>query len=455
MSKNESRVAKVDVSDLIDNGRVGAFQARLFLLCTLCLIFAGFDVQAMGYVAPVLSPELGIERGQMGAILGAASFGVLLGSLFFTMLGDRFGRRPVLVLSTITFGVLTILTARATSVEELLSLRLLAGLGMGSIVPNATALIGEYSPKHQRITLIMCLTAGFTTGAAFGGFVSAALIPLFGWRSVFYFGGIAPLCLALGMFFWLPESLQFLVLRGNRGKQLDRWLRGVAPRTVIASDTEFVVREEKKRGVPLWHLFSEGRGTVTILLWVLNFMNLLNLFFLAGWLPTVLSEAGHSTQTAVLVGTLLQVGGVIGTFGLAWLIAKSNFIPILTGTFAFATLTIALIGTQSVLLVLPLLTIVVFVSGWCVVGGQPALNAMAATYYPTYMRSTGVDWCLGIGRIGAIVGPVVGGQLMAMQWSSEQIFFAAATAALISTLIMFTLRWVFKPYPTIVTDQTA
>jgi AAHS family 4-hydroxybenzoate transporter-like MFS transporter len=294
----------------------------------------------------------------------------------------------------------------------------------------------------------MCISAGFTAGAAAGGFVSAALIPMFGWRSVFYLGGIAPLCLALVMFFWLPESLQFLVLRGKRREQLGRWLGRVDAATAITPDTEYVLAEEKKRGVPLRHLFSEGRAKVTILLWVVNFMNLLNLFFLAGWLPTVLSEAGHSTQTAVLVGTLLQVGGVIGTFGLAWLIAKSNFIPVLTATFAIATLSIALIGTQSILLVVPLLTIVVFISGWCVVGGQPALNAMAATFYPTYMRSTGVGWCLGIGRIGAIVGPVVGGQLMAMQWSSEQIFFAAAMAALISTVLMFTLRWVFKPYGT-------
>ena len=448
-------MVKVNVSDLIDNSRVGAFQTRLFALCALCLIFGGFDLQAMGYVAPVISPELGIERGQMGAILGAANFGVLVGSLLFTMLGDRFGRRPVLVLSTIIFGILTILTARATTVEGLLILRFLAGVGIGSVIPNATALIGEYSPKRHRITMIMCITAGFTAGAAVGGFVSAALIPMFGWPSVFYFGGIAPLCLALGMFFWLPESLQFLVLRGKDSEKLGRWLRRVEPATVITSGTEYAVREEMKGGVPLRHLFSEGRGTVTILLWVVNFMNLLNLFFLAGWLPTVLSEAGHSTQTAVLVGAVLQVGGVIGAFGLAWLIAKGNFMPILTVTFAIATLSIALIGTQWVLLVVPLLTLIVFISGWCVVGGQPALNAMAATFYPTYMRSTGVGWCLGIGRIGAIVGPVVGGQLMAMQWSSEQIFFAAAMAALISAVVMFTLRWVFKPYSTIDLVQKA
>jgi AAHS family 4-hydroxybenzoate transporter-like MFS transporter len=446
---------RVNISDLIDNRPVGAFQTRLFVLCSLCLIFAGFNVQAMGYVAPVLSPELGIDRAQMGTILGAGNFGVLLGSLLFTMIGDRFGRRTALLISTLTFAGLTIAAGRAESLQEMLWLRFFGGLGMGSIVPNATALIGEYSPTRHRITLIMCITVSFTAGAAVGGFVSAALIPALGWRSVFYFGGAVPLLLAMAMYLYLPESLQFLVLRGKRRQQIRRWLNHLDPASNTASDVEYVVREESRAGVPLRHLFGEGRARVTLLLWIVNFLNLLNLFFLAGWLPTVLSEAGHSTQTAVLVGTILQVGGTVGTFGLAWLISKSDFIPILVGTFTVATVSIALIGTQSVLVAVPVLTAVVFISGWCVVGGQPALNAMAATFYPTYMRSTGVGWCLGIGRIGAIVGPVVGGQLMALQWSSEQIFFLAASAALISTVLMFTLRWVFQPEDSVGTAPRA
>jgi AAHS family 4-hydroxybenzoate transporter-like MFS transporter len=203
------------------------------------------------------------------------------------------------------------------------------------------------------------------------------------------------------------------------------------------------VQEEKQKGTPVIHLFREGRTPVTILLWVVNFMNLLNLYSLSSWLPTVVQDAGHSTSTAVLVGTILQVGGTIGTFGLAWLIARRGFIPVLTISFAVACAGIATIGQPS--LSLALLVAVVFVVGWCVVGGQPGINAFAATYYPTYLRSTGVGWGLGIGRIGAIVGPMIGGELMRLRWSTQEMFVAAAIPALVSALAMFSLRWVTPP----------
>jgi AAHS family 4-hydroxybenzoate transporter-like MFS transporter len=194
------------------------------------------------------------------------------------------------------------------------------------------------------------------------------------------------------------------------------------------------------------HLFRNGRAAATILLWIVNFMNLINLFFLSSWLPTVVRSAGYPTRVAVLVGTTLQVGGTIGTFGLAWLIERRGFIPVLGGSFLLACLAVAFIGQPA--LTLTMLFIVVFVAGWCVVGGQPGVNALAATYYPTYLRSTGIGWGLGIGRIGAIVGPVVAGQLIGLKWSSQQLFYAAAVPALISALVMFSLRWVIKPEAT-------
>jgi AAHS family 4-hydroxybenzoate transporter-like MFS transporter len=176
----------------------------------------------------------------------------------------------------------------------------------------------------------------------------------------------------------------------------------------------------------------------TVLLWVVNFMNLLNLYSLASWLPTVVRDAGYSTSTAVLVGTILQVGGTIGTFGLASLIARHGFVPVLATSFAVACISIASIGQPG--LSLPLLFVVVFVAGWCVVGAQPGINALAATYYPTYLRSTGVGWGLGIGRLGAIVGPVLGGEFMRLKWSTGDIFFAAAIPAFVSAVAMMFLR---------------
>jgi AAHS family 4-hydroxybenzoate transporter-like MFS transporter len=433
---------KISVSEVIDSSRIGSFQVTTFTLCALCLIMDGFDVQALGYVAPAIIQEWRIPNASLGPVFGASNLGVLIGSLFFTMVADKVGRRPVLIGATLFFSILTIFTAMADTLGELLILRLIAGVGLGSIIPNATALIGEYSPQRKRVTLMMTITVGFTAGAALGGFVAAWLIPNFGWRSVFYFGGTIPLAIAFAMYFLLPESAQFLVVRGKQREKVAAWLNRINPDLRIDRNAQYVVSEENRQGVPVAHLFREGRTLGTVLLWVVNFMNLLNLYSLANWLPTVIRDAGYSTSTAVLVGTTLQVGGTIGPFVLAWLIAKKGFVPVLTTTFAVACASIAMIGQPG--LSLPLLFVIVFVAGWCVVGGQPGVNAFAATFYPTYLRSTGIGWGLGIGRIGAIVGPVLGGEFMRRQWETSDLFLAAAVPALISTFVMFSLRWAVR-----------
>jgi MFS transporter, AAHS family, 4-hydroxybenzoate transporter len=435
--------ARVDVAALVDDSRIGRFQIVLFALCALSLIMDGFAVQAMGYVAPEVILELGLSGGQLGNILAAANVGLLLGALLFTMLGDRIGRRPVLIFGTFFYAVMTLLTARADTAEELLVLRFIGGIGMGSIIPNATALIGEYSPRRHRVTLIMTITVGFTAGAALGGFVAAWLMPLFGWRSVFYFGGVVPLVVAVLMIYRLPESLQFLVVRRKLDK-VARWLRGVDPSAPVGPGTQYVVAEPSKGGVPVMHLLADGRAPVTLLYWLVNFTNLLNLYFLAGLLPTILSQNGVSSSTSALIAGMMQVGGTIGTLGLAFLIAKKGFTPMLTLTFAIAALAIATIGNQFVLAIVPLLTLVVFIAGWCVIGGQPGLNALAATYYPTYMRSTGIGWGLGMGRAGAIVGPLIGGQLLDLQWGTQQLFLVFAVPAIGSTLAMLSLHFILR-----------
>jgi AAHS family 4-hydroxybenzoate transporter-like MFS transporter len=275
-----------------------------------------------------------------------------------------------------------------------------------------------------------------------GGFIAAWLIPAFGWRAVFYFGGAIPLLLGIFMIFALPESLQFLALRASDPKKLVRWLRKIDPAAPSEDAVEYVVTEEKKSGLPAVHLFREGRTTVTLLLWVVNFMNLLNLYFLAFWIPTVATRAGYTTVVAVLLGTMVQVGGTLGSFGNAWFIGRLGFVHALAPIFAIGALSIACIGQPG--LALPLLFTAVFVAGWSVPGGQPGVNALAAVYYPTYLRSTGIGWGLGIGRLGAIVGPVVGGILIANHWTPRAVFYAAAVPAAVSAVVMFALGGFFK-----------
>lgn len=438
---------RVNVAELLANSTLGPLQKRVFLLCALCLIIDGFDVQAMGYVAPAVFAELQIPRPELGKLLAAANVGVLIGSLVFSPVADKIGRRPVLIGATMFFAVLTLITAFAQSLTQLLWLRFVAGIGMGCIIPNATALVGEFSPLKRRVTLMMTITVGFTAGAALGGFVAAALIETFGWRSVFLVGGAVPLAIAAVMITSLPESLQFLAVRRNNPVALARWLTKLDPTLRVDGSTEYVANEKSEGGVPVVHLFREGRGAVTILLWVINFMNLLSLYSLAGWLPTILTSNGFGQQTAVLVGTILQVGGTIGTFGLAWLISRGGFIPMLTISFLIAAASIFVIGSPAVLGSVTLLFVVVFIAGWGVIGSQPGVNALAATYYPTYLRSTGVGWGLGIGRVGAIVGPMIGGALLAQQWTIQQLFWAAALPAVITTLTTFSLRFFLKGGP--------
>jgi AAHS family 4-hydroxybenzoate transporter-like MFS transporter len=433
--------AQVNVSEVIGNSTFGGFQLGLCILCGLCLIMDGFDVQAMGYVAPAILKEWHVPNSQFGPVFGAGLFGILVGSLLFSMLADKIGRRPVLIGVTLCFSVLTFLTAHAANVQQMLVIRFLAGTALGAIMPNAVALVGEYSPRKLRVTIMMIVGNGFTAGAAFGGFIAAWLIPRFGWRSVFYFGSAAPLVIAVIMIFALPESLQFLVLHRKRLEQAVRWLKRIDP-TVSGDADQYFVEETKRKGVPWVHLFHEGRGVGTIFLWIINFMNLLNLYFLASWLPTVANQAGYGMGTSVLVGTMEQLAGMIGGFSLGLLVQRWGFVRVLTTCFALGCINIAMIGQPG--LSLAMLFTVVFLAGFGVVGGQTAVNALSATYYPTDLRATGIGAGLGIGRIGAIIGPVVGGVLMSQHLPTQKLFQVAAVPALVSAIVMLAMHWVLK-----------
>jgi MFS transporter, AAHS family, 4-hydroxybenzoate transporter len=395
-------------------------QIWIFTLCGLCLIMDGFDVQSIGYVAPAIITDWKIANADMGPVFSAGLLGLFLGSILFSMLADRIGRRPVILGATLAFSTLTLLTARATSLGELLTLRVLAGLGLGAILPNATALIGEFSPPRLRIKTMMIVTNGFTIGAMIGGFLSAWLIPRYGWRSVFVAGGAIPLLILIPMWVSLPESPQFLAARA----------------TVVSGFSRTLARTPR---FPIAQLFADGRALTTILLWLVNFLNVLNAYFISSWLPTIVRDAGYPTSTAVLVGTSVQTGGVLGTLALGWVIQRLGFVAVLTGCFTLAAINLALIGQPG--LSLSFLFVVAFMAGLGIFAGQPGLNAFAATVYPTDIRSTGIGSGLGIGRFGAFLGPIVAGELMRRHWSGQDLFHAAAIPAALSALAILSVRW--------------
>ena len=422
----------VNVNTIIGQSRIGGLQMTVFALCSLCLLLDGFDVQSMGYVAPALTREWDISSAALGNVFGAAPFGVLIGSLAFSMLADRVGRRPVLTGLTFYFAITAILTARAASLEELMWIRFFSGIGLGGIMPNAVALSGEYSPHKARVLVMMLVGNFFNLGAALGGFLAAWMIPLYGWRSVFYLGGVVPLGLSLAMLLMLPESLPFLAQSGTSPGSLRKWLQRVAPEVRITADTQFEADGAPRGGFPFVKLLSEGRAPATLALWVVNFMNLLNLYFLSNWLPTLVRDSGYPAQTAVLLGAALQLAGTAGSLLLAWIVSRAGLARTLAVAFGCGAVSIALIGQPG--LSLALLAVVVCIAGMGIVGGQGGVNALAATLYPTELRASGVGAGLGVGRIGAIVGPTVAGQLLALHWTNQQLFLAAAVPALISAV---------------------
>ncbi|HEY1304928.1 MAG TPA: MFS transporter [Vicinamibacterales bacterium] len=375
----------------------------------------GFDVQSIGYVAPAIITDWKIANADMGPVFSAGLLGLFLGSLVFSMVADRIGRRPVVLGATLAFSMLTLLTARASSITELIAVRFLAGLGLGAILPNATALVGEFSPPRHRIKTMMIVTNGFTIGAMIGGFLSAWLIPRYGWRSVFVAGGVIPLVILVPMFFSLPESPQFR-----------------APVGAVSPGSPKLGTSEGGRRSMIARLFADGRAFITIVLWIVNFLNVLNAYSVSSWLPTLVRDAGYPTSTAVLAGTSVQTGGVLGTIALGWVIQRVGFVPVLTGCFTLAAINLALIGQHS--LSVSMLFVVTFLAGLGIFAGQPGLNALAATVYPTDIRSTGIGSGLGIGRFGAFLGPVLAGELMRRHWTTQDLFHAAAIPAALSAV---------------------
>jgi MFS transporter, AAHS family, 4-hydroxybenzoate transporter len=436
-SSNSINPAVVGIAGLINTQPLSSFQKGIMVLIGGVVVMDGFDLQAIGFVAPALTQDWHIDAADLSSIFGAGLLGMLVGSMLLSILADRVGRRPVLVGSTTFFSLCMLATAAAESVQQLVFLRFLTGLGIGGVMANAVALASEYSPQRQRASLLMWISCGFTGGAIAGGVISAALIPWGGWRSVFLVGGVLPVAIAAVMYWRLSESLLFLSLQQGAHDKLAQLLLRIAPGVVPGRDLQLARPEQPRGRGSFTKLFRDGRALMTLLLWLVSFANLLNLFFLANWLPLLSTRMGFSPSTAVLMGTTLQLGGLIGAVFLGPLIDRLGFYRVLVPLFLIAGLAVAAIGAPG--LSLPLLYLVIFAAGICIVGAQPALNALASTLYPTEIRATGAGWSLGVGRTGAIVGPVVAGQLVALNWANQTLFLVASVPASFSCIVVIGL----------------
>src|SRR3954467_3211056 len=246
-----SGTSAIDVAEFIDRQPVGGFQIKLLATCAAVLFLDGFDTQAIGYVAPALAKEWGLTKAALGPVFSAGLFGLMIGALMFGPLADRIGRKKIILFSTLAFGIGTLATAFVQDVNTLLVIRFLTGLGLGGAMPNTIAMTSEFNPQRRRATMVMIMFCGFSLGAALGGLLAAALIPQFGWRSVFVVGGAAPLLLVPVLVLKLPESVRFLALTGRANARVGELLGLINPKAVLAPATQFVVHEPGLAGIPM------------------------------------------------------------------------------------------------------------------------------------------------------------------------------------------------------------
>lgn len=414
---------------LLEAQSLKSYHFVVFGLCFLGLMLDGFCAQTMGYVAPVLKEQLHIPPRELGRVFSSSIFGMLLGSITLSVVADKFGRRPVMVGALLWAGALVTYTATARSLDELIVLRFLTGLGLGTLMPTLLALISEYAPLRSRSTIVTIACTGFVVGAAVGGGIASFLIPHYGPYSVFLFSGIATIAIAILLQLCAPESIQYLA--GKENLPVER-IGAILRRFGIETDeaAELVRSSRNVRGNAGWKaIFSGRQGVITILLWVVNFTNLLDLYFLSNWLPTLLKSYGLALAVAIAGATALQSGGLPGSIVLGILIRRFRIEHVLMINFLLASIAIASVGYA---VGTEFLHPAIFIAGVCIIGGQSAVNGLSAHCYAPQVRSTGMGWAMGVGRIGSILGPIIGASMVANHRGPQDIMFMAAGAAFIS-----------------------
>jgi AAHS family 4-hydroxybenzoate transporter-like MFS transporter len=430
-----AEVSNLDLLRILDESKLRAFQIGVMTICFAVVALDGFDTQSIAFVAPALRESWNISPALFGPLFGAGLLGTLIGSILFGSVADRFGRKPMLTASTLVFGIMTLLCATTTSVEQLGLYRFVAGLGLGGAIPNVIALISEYSPKRVRATVIVITFAGFPIGAIIGGMASARIIPALGWESVFIAGGVLPLLLIPIIALWIPESARYLAMqKGQRQEQkLKSILTRIDPGIADTGLENIRLPTARSKSIPVKNLFTHGRAAWTILLWLLTFTTLLLGYFLVNWTPLLLVDAGLDHHQAIMGVVALNLGGIIGGITIGRISDRRGPFLALTVAFLIGTAFVAAVGfmiqsSATVLLVL------IFFVGVCVFGAQLNLTAVSANYYPIYMRTTGIGWTMGIGRFGSVVGPTIGGALIAFGLARGQLFLSATVPAIVAGL---------------------
>ncbi|MBN1567094.1 MAG: aromatic acid/H+ symport family MFS transporter [Acidobacteria bacterium] len=400
----------IEISQLIDERKLSSLQITVIILSALVVWLDGYHIQSMALIVPTLSAQWSIKSADFSLVLTSALLGIAIGGAFLAPLGDRFGRRILLISSTAFLGLASIGTSFAGNPMQLLIWRFLTGLALGASLTNATALTTEYLPSKRRAALVTLMFSGISIGAFTAGFVAPIIIDKFGWEGMFTIGGAIPLLLSLVLAASIPESIKLLLAsRPNdprAPKILVRLAPGIDPRTVYAKKQEI-----HKQSVTELLNATYRRGT--LLLWMVFIFNMFVLYLLVNWLPTLLTTQGWTASQAPKGAVMIQAGGLAGGLILSWCVYKGKTVMSMLAAYI---ITAAALGLFSILPSSgPSWWVLLLLVGCGISGSQFVLNALSAIYYPPLIRATGIGWAAGIGRIGAVLSPMIGGWIIKMQ----------------------------------------
>ncbi|MGF6600681.1 AAHS family 4-hydroxybenzoate transporter-like MFS transporter [Paraburkholderia sp. GAS448] len=428
---------KLDLESIIDEGRVTGLQIIIFLLCGLVAMIDGFDTQAIAFVAPQIIGAWHVTPAAFGRVFGAGLLGGLVGALALGAAGDRLGRKATMSSAVLTFAAASLSTPFAQTIGELTALRFVTGIGLGGALPAFISLTSEYAPARLRSTLVGMMFCGFPLGAVVGGVGSAAIIQVFGWKMVFSVGGALPLFILPVFLAVVPESVRYLALCGNR-EAIARVLHRLNAQAQWNGKLTLFAKESHS---PVSSLFRNGRGPTTLLLWTAFFLSLLLTYFLINWIPVVARGNGLNIEQAVLAVSMLNLGAVAGCVVLGRLSDRFGAPGVIGAAYLAGSLAIVAIGFVG--RSPTLLYVTTFVAGAFSIGAQMCTVALCAVYYDTFLRATGIGWAMGIGRTGAIVGPVLGGVLLGAGVTAETLFLVAgATSAGAAVAVLILGRFV-------------
>ncbi|CAB3810296.1 4-hydroxybenzoate transporter PcaK [Paraburkholderia caffeinitolerans] len=437
-----SRSPAVDVQTFINEHPFSPFQWLIFLMCFAIVLLDGFDTAAIGFIAPSLLGEWGLTKPALAPVLSAALFGLACGALVSGPLSDRLGRRTMLLGAVLVFGAACLASAFASSIEHLTWLRFVTGVGLGAAMPNAVTMMGEYCPDARRATIINLMFCGFPLGAALGGFLAAWMIPHLGWRSVLLLGGLTPLVLAVPLVLRLPESVRYMVANQRPAERIRVALARISADAHSAHSFTMTENAPHTDGKGLGVVLSPRYAIGSVMLWIAYFMGLVIFYASINWMPLLLKDAGLPPARATLISALFPLGG-IGAVLCGVLMDRFNANRIIAVCYALTALSVWLIG-QAVGNV-GALVLAVFAAGVLMNTAQSSMPALAAAFYPTQGRGTGVAWMLGIGRFGGIAGSFLVAELTRRHFSFAAIFATIAVAGLVACVALL-LKQAARPH---------